>query len=62
MPEQPLGLGRAGAYTHLALRPLGLAYHHRGVRALMRVDSDHHCCHHRGRSPADYDQLETSAS
>jgi hypothetical protein len=37
------GLVRAGPHPQLAQRLLGRADRHRGVRALMRVDPDHHC-------------------
>jgi hypothetical protein len=43
--EQALGLGRAGAHPDLAQHRLRLVDHHRRVRALMRIDADHHSCH-----------------
>jgi len=43
--QQALGLGRAGAHPNLAQNSLGLAGHHRGARALMRIDADHHSRH-----------------
>ena len=45
--QQPLGLGRRGAHPQLAQRLLGRADRHRRVRALVRVDPDHHCHHQR---------------
>ena len=45
--HQPPGLGRRGAHPQLAQRLLGLVDRHRGVRGLVRVDTDHHCCHQR---------------
>jgi hypothetical protein len=41
--DQLLGLGRAGANAYLAQRLLGRGNCHRGVRALVRIDPDHHC-------------------
>ena len=47
-PRQQLaGLGRAAAHPQLAQRLLTQADRHRGVRALARVDPDHHFCHQR---------------
>ena len=47
-PRQQLaGLGRAGAHLQLALPLFARADRHRGVRALVRVDPDHHFCHQR---------------
>ena len=40
-------LRRAGVHLQLAQRLLGQADRHRGVRALARVDPDHHFCHQR---------------
>ena len=37
------GLVRAGPHPQLAQQLLGRADRHRGMRALMRVDPDHHC-------------------
>ena len=40
--EQPLDLASAGPDLHLAERPLNIVDGHRGVRPLVRVDTDHH--------------------
>src|SRR6266446_2789185 len=40
--EQPLDLARAGPDLHLAERPLTIVDGHRGVRPLVRIDTDHH--------------------
>ncbi len=42
---EPPGLSRAGPHPQLAQRLLGHADRHRRVRALVRIDADHHCCH-----------------
>ena len=43
--RQPLRLGRRATHPQLAQRLLGRADRHRRVRALVRVDTDHHCRH-----------------
>jgi hypothetical protein len=53
--HQPLRLRRAGPYPHPAQRMLARADRDRGVRALVRVNPNHHCRHrhtphhHRGQ-------------
>ena len=44
-------LGLRGAYPQFAQRLLRRADHHRRMRALVRVDTDHHCCHQHAPSP-----------
>lgn len=41
--QQPSDLARRGAYSKRAERHLALVDRRRGMRPLVRVDSDHHC-------------------
>jgi len=43
--HEPLGLRCRGTHPQLAQRLPGRADRHRGVRCLVRIDTDHHCCH-----------------
>ena len=57
--DQLPGLRRAGTDPHLAQRLLGRGNCDRGVRALMRVDPDHHC--HSAHPPSTRDLRRTAA-